>query len=119
MKTTQFQDSFFIELLAYVTAFKVLYVTSDGNMFRAKVDAKNRCKDLFERSKGEETMQWAKITKENCPTDNSEFTDLMARYVDEEAPKKETPVIDLEAARKEIGTRRQRRVKERDNSKKQ
>ena len=57
MKTTQFQDSFFIELLAYVTAFKVLYVTSDGNMFRAKVDAKNRCKDLFERSKGEETMQ--------------------------------------------------------------
>ena len=67
MKPTKFEDSFFVELLAFATAFETLYVTSDGNMFRTKVDATDRCKDTIERSKGKKTMQWAIITKDNCP----------------------------------------------------
>lgn len=107
MKTTEFKDSFFVELLAFVTAFGILYVTSDGNMFRTKVDATDRCKDTFERSKGKKTMQWAKITKDNCPLDNEAFTSLMEKYVDNDDVKKvDAPVVDIEAAKAEIKKRK-------------
>lgn len=107
MKTTEFKDSFFVELLAFVTAFETLYVTSDGNMFRTKVDATDRCKDTFERSKGKKTMQWAKITKDNCPLDNEAFTSLMEKYVDNDDVKKvDAPVVDIEAAKAEIKKRK-------------
>lgn len=107
MKTTEFKDSFFVELLAFVNAYNTLYVTSDGNMFRTKVDATDRCKDTFERSKGKKTMQWAKITKDNCPLDNEAFTSLMEKYVDNDEVKKvDAPVVDIEAAKAEIKKRK-------------
>lgn len=110
MKPTEFKDSFFVELLAFVTAFGTLYVTSDGNMFRTKVDATDRGKDTFERSKGKKTMQWAKITKDNCPLDNEAFTSLMEKYVDNDDVKKvDAPVVDIEAAKAEI--KKERRLK--------
>lgn len=60
MKTTEFKDSFFVELLAYVNAYGTLYVTSDGNMFRSKVDATDRCKDTFERFQRKENHAMGK-----------------------------------------------------------
>lgn len=113
MKTTEFKDSFFVELLAYVNAYGTLYVTSDGNMFRSKVDATDRCKDTFERSKGKKTMQWAKITPANCPADNEAFTSIMEKYVDEDenAVKEPSPVIDIEKAKTEIEKKRKSKSK--------
>lgn len=102
MKQTEFKEQFFVELKAYVTAFETLFVTSDGNMFRHKADATDRCKDLFERTKGKKTMQWAKITKSNCPIDNESFTALMEKYVDEDTKGEIKPVVDFDKAKKEI-----------------
>lgn len=99
MKPTEFKESFFVELTALVETYKVLYVTSDGNMFRHKPDAQIRCHDLFERTKGKKSMYWAKITPENCPCDNEEFTKLMERYVDDEVKEAEKPTVDIDKAK--------------------
>ena len=64
MSKIKFTDQYFINLLAMVNKFGIIYATDDGNHYADEDSALTRCNDFLKIGI---LIRYAKITKENMP----------------------------------------------------
>ena len=115
MSEITFSKQFFVNLFAMVQMYGTIYIVTDGNHYRDKESAVNRCKDALRVGK---IKKYACITIDNFPDSEAELKSLLTTVelgtttVEKAKENPRSVVFDTEAAEKALKTRSKKSKKE-------